>query len=216
MAKPVVKVVKLPRLKKNHKVLFLAGLMLFSVLISVINSGEDPITAPIDEPDYIGSWKGFKIFEENTSINTSIYYLELQPGYSILMRADPREAEAVESPSSPSIYANIYSSSTVFLLFDPIDEGEVGIAYAEMAKFLAGRPFEYVFATTEPYTDEANRTYPFKAPFNTTDDETVIFMRIANDTKIEMENRTITITGEDMWDLATAAAKVQLIMLRIM
>lgn len=216
MAKPVVKVVRLPKLKKKHQVLFLAGLMLFSVLVSVSNTGDDPTTAPIDEPEYIGSWKGFKIFAENTSINTSIYYLELQPGYSILMRADPRDAEAVESPSSTSIYTNIYSSSIVFLLFDPIDEGEVGIAYAEMAKFLAGRPFEYVFATTEPYTDSANRTYPFKRPFNTTDDEAIIFMKIANETKIELENRTITITGTDMWDLATAAAKVQLIMLRIM
>ena len=207
---------KLLKLKKNHQVLLLAGLMLFSVLISVINSGGDQTVVPTDEPEYIGSWKGFKIFAENTSANTSIYYLELQPGYSILMRADPREAEAVESPSSASLYANIYSSSRVFLLFDPADEGEVGIAYAEMAKFLAGRPFEYIFATTEPYTDEANRTYPFKNPFNTTDEESVIFMKIENDTKIEMVNRTITISGTDIWDLATAAAKVQLIMLRIM
>ena len=206
---------KLPRIRKNYKIIFLAALMVFSVFLSVSNMPADT-PLPDNQPDYIGSWKGMKIYAQNTSANSSIYYVEIQPGYSIIMRADPREAEQVPGPDSLLIYANLYSSSRVFMVFDPKDEKEIGIAYAEMAKFLAGRPFDYVFATTEPYTDDANRTYPFRAPYNTSSEEAVIFMKISNETRVELVNRTVVVTGEDMWSLATAAAKVQLTMLRLM
>ena len=72
-----------------------------------------------------------------------------------------------------------------------------------------------VFGTSEPYVDEHNNTFDHKSPFNTTEDEAVIYMTISNSTQIELVNRTIIISGTDMWDLAKAAAKLELILLRL-
>ena len=155
------------------------------------------------------------VYAQKTQANTSIYYLEIQPGYSIIMRADPREAEKVESPASMILYSIIYTSSRVYEVFDPEDSEKVGIAYAEMAKFLANRPFELVFATTDRYTDDANRTYPSMDPFNTTEDEAVVYLKLSNETKLEYINRTVIVHGTDMWNLTTAGAKLELILLRL-
>lgn len=205
------------KINRKNKSLLLAALMLFLTVASAILSRDDGTTVPNDRPqlDYVGTWQGMSVYAQKTQANTSIYYLEIQPGYNIIMRADPREAEKVESPASMILYSIIYTSSRVYQVFDPEDSKDVGLAYTEMAKFLANRPFELVFATTEHYVDEINRTYPAVDPFNTTEEEAVVYMKISNETKLEYVNRTVIVHGTDIWNLTTAGAKLELILMRL-
>lgn len=202
------------RFKRKNVAAFMAFLMLFLTLATVIsNAGTDQPQHP--QKEYIGDWQGMRILAKQTNANTSIYYLELQPGYQVVMRADPREAATVESPPSMLLYSLLYTSDRITQVFEPGDADQVGLAFAEMAKFLTNRPFELVFATTERYTNELNRTYPSKDPFNTTEKEAVVYFRIANRTRIRQVNRTIILEGEDRWGLVQAGAKLELILLRL-
>jgi hypothetical protein len=205
------------KMSRRNKSLFLVAIMLFMTVASSLFSRDEDNTPQDNTPqfDYIDTWQGMNVYEQKTRANTSIYYLELQPGYRIVMRADPREAEKVESPSGMIIYSVLYTSSSVYAVFDPADSKEINLAYTELAKFLTNRPFELVFATTEPYTDDINRTYPYVDPFNTTEDEAVIYLKISNETKLELVNRTVIVHGTDMWNLTTAGAKLELILMRL-
>jgi len=205
------------RMSKRNKSMMLIVIMLFLTVASAVLSRNDNQPPAPEKPkiEYLGNWKGMSVYGQKTAANTSIYYLELQPGYSIVMRADPREAEKVESPPSMLIYSLLYMSPRVYAVFNPDESGNVSLAYAELAKFLANRPFEVVFATTKPYTDEINRTYPHMDPFNTTQEEAVVFLKLSNETKIELINRTVVVEGNNLWNLTRASAKLELMIMRL-
>lgn len=206
------------KLTKKNKSLILGSVLIFSSIAFAVLSGSQAPQPPEQNqnlPNNIGSWKGMQIYEKPTSSNQSIYYLEIQPGYNVLMRADPREAEKVSSPPSIFLYSTLYTSQTVYALFDPENASEVNIAYAELAKFLANRPFRFVFGTTSPYQDKFNRTFLSRDPFNTTMNETIIYLKVSNSTSIDLVNRTIIVNGKDRWGLTTATAKLELILLRL-
>ncbi len=208
------------KLKQNHMLIAMVALMVVSLIPNLnFNQKEDtPIQNNENEITYEGDWMGLKIYKkltQDTELNTSIYYLNLGNGYQMVLRADPREAALVESPLGSEIYSLLYSSTRVYLLFDPEDSNNVSIAYAELARYISGRPFEIVFATTSEFKDEFNRTMPYVDPFNVTSNEASIYLKIVNETKITRENRTLIISGEEMWSLTTAAAKIQMILMRL-
>ena len=210
------------KLRKKDKSIFLGSILLFSTVGFAILSGtqnqvyeDDYQPTPSNQPTYAGDWQGVPIYEQKLASNQSIYYIQIAPGYNLLLRADPREAELVGSPSSSDIYAVIYGSKKVYTIFDPEYSGNVSLAFTELSRFLNNRPFEVIYGTTTPYIDESNTTYPSKDPYNTTSTEAVIYLQFSNQTGIDMINRTIIVKGEDMWSMVKAAAKLQLILLRL-
>ncbi|MBR9680475.1 MAG: hypothetical protein GOU98_01465 [Candidatus Altiarchaeota archaeon] len=210
------------KLRKKDMSLLMGGILLLSTVGFAILSGTqnqtydtDYPTNPSNQPGYAGEWQGVPIYEQKLASNQSIFYIQLTPGYNLLLRADPREAQLVGSPSSSDIYSIVYSSKKVYAIFDPEHSGNVSLAFTELSRFLNNRPFEVIYGTTTEYIDESNTTYPNKDPYNTTSDETVIYLKFSNKTNIEMTNRTIIVNGEDTWSMVKAAAKLQLILLRL-
>ncbi len=207
-------------MKKKHQGLFLGGILIlssiaFAFLSATQFSPENQQEQTGPQLEYLGQWKGMALYGQRTGANTTIYYLQLYPNYRIMLRADPRASDSIEGPPSSEVYSRIYDSSTVYVVFDPNASREVGLAYTELARFLTNKPFELKFATTEPYTDEFNRSFPVKNPHNTTESETVIYLRLANQTDIEMEGNTIVVDGRDRWDLVNAAGRLELILIRL-
>lgn len=203
--------------KKNQGIFLGAILILSSIAFAFLSASRYSPQKQTQTPqlEYLGQWKGLELYGKKTGINTTIYYLQIAPNYQIVLRADPRKSEKIESPPSMELYSKLYSSSTVYVVFDPNESKDVGLAYTELARFLSNRPFKIQFATSQPYIDEYNRTFYVKNPYNTTQGETVIYLKLSNQTDIEMINNTIVIDGTDRWSLVNAAGKLELMLIRL-
>jgi len=210
------------KLKRRDIGLILGGIMLLSTVafafLSASQNNYDTRNDNNQQPQLpqIGTWYGVPIFEQKLASNHSIYYVQIIPNYNIVLRADPRDAENVSSPNSNRVYSVIYTSKDVYALFNPEESGNVSLAFTELSKILNRMPLKVTYGTTKPYISNTTKTYVSKDPYNTAANETVIYLRLANKTDISMVNNTIIVEGRDMWDLTTAATKLQLILLKLL
>lgn len=210
-------------MKRRDIGLILGAIMLFStVAFAFLSASQNKYNTNTDNNNHqpqlpqIGTWYGVPIYEQKLASNHSIYYVQIIPNYNIVLRADPRDAENISSPDSDRIYSTIYASKDVYALFDQEESGNVSLAFTELSKILNRMPLKVTYGTTTPYQSNTTKTYISKDPYNTTADETVIYLRLANQTGISMVNRTIIVEGRDMWNLTTATTKLQLILLKLL
>ncbi len=183
---------KLPKIKQKHVFVLMIALMLVPMIFgasSMFKDDEKPILNN-DNPVQIGTWNGNGVYAKSTAANTSIYYLDIGGGYWLPMRADPRDAALVESDDTNEIYSTIYSSEQVFL------------------------PFELVMGTTTEYTDDFNKTHFYWDPFNTTENQSVVYLKISNETKLSLINRTIIVEGTNS-TILNSEGKLQMLLMRL-
>jgi hypothetical protein len=204
------------RIKNSHVLIALVLIMLISTFSTLVFNGQKNEEIPAEEEAaLVGKWNGMNLYEKKTSINTSIFYLDVTPGYQMALRGDPRETDRIKVEDPFKIYSLMYNSERVFLVFDQNDTQNVSIAYTELARFLGGRTFDVVFGITSEYTNEVNATLPVINPFNVTENESAVYVKLGSETSVKLENRTVIVSGTNTTEVNTAGVKLELIMMRI-
>jgi len=204
-------------MKKRELSIFLGLLMLVSTLaFSFFSSQQNGKKSRSNPFIFVTVWRGANVYAQELTNETYIYYLQISPRVSIPLRANPAEAEDVKSNFKPDeLFERTLTARRLYYLFDPEAKDIVSLAYADMGRFLVGKPFEVVYGVSRPYVEE-NRTLPSYDPFNITSGEFAIYMRAGNETKLTLVNNTLIIEAPDRWEMLKAATKVELILTRLL
>jgi len=203
-------------MKKRELSIFLGLLMLLSTLAFSFLSQPPQRKVRKNPLIFVTVWKGSNVYAQELGNGTYIYYLQISRGLSIPLRANPAEAEKVKSNFEPSeLFEKTLTAKRLYYLFDPYQKDIVSLAYADLSRFLVGKPFEIIYGVSKPYTED-NTTFIFKDPFNLTEGEFSIVMEKGNDTELLLINNTLIVRAPDRLEMLKAATKVELILARLL
>ncbi len=204
-------------MRKRDISIFLGLLMIFSTLaFSLFSKQTSTPSSTQPQMFFVTVWKGANVYAREVGNGSYIYYLQLSRDMTIPLRANPAEAEKVPSNFDPDdLYARVLTAQRIYYLFDPEDKQAVSLAYAELGRFIAGRSPSIFYGVSSPYSEE-NHTMPYHDPFNVSSGELAIYLRVANETRVELVNNTLVVEGSDRQGLLDAATKVGLVLARIL
>ncbi len=187
------------------------GLLLLSSVAYTIFSRNNAGGGEKPEVEFYGTWKGFQVYRQELRGNASIYYLAFQGG-ALPLRVPPEKAEAFPGGSA-AIRALLLSSSKVYAGFYPENKSYLLLAFPELGRFLANKPFKPVFGILKPANNSKSRVVN---PWNVTDDEAGIAIIVGNKDRIEVKNRTIELYCSSSEKCLEGVTKIGLYLLGIL
>jgi len=187
------------------------ALVIFLVILSVSTFF---IFKGSDDPDEY-NYNNFRVFKNPNIVGyTVVGYLGEQP-YNLRIRNDPIKTENITISGEPR--GLILSKPTVYLTMEPNLTAKSVIAALEVANIISRNLGIYNIETIGAITlPVENNPTTVATCANITKTENVILFRLANETKVSVDNNCILVEGTNEWEIIRASDRLVYAILELM